>query len=210
MGGRGFSGCLTSILFWIGRLLRGTAVGLDPNATVIPMSVTYLLFITDAVVGLSFSHLVLHLYLTLFPGILSAPGSLFQKPNWYVASTANAQHSSSYAFLECLFEMADKISRAMTFQTQWTCRQQNMDWPVSLEMVMAFTTLKTKQVVFNLSDKFPYLKLTIDFCDFGLIILNESHLPDNPEVRNGYPSRTSKLMPNLWCYDIMHLLESEI
>lgn len=62
---------------------------------------------------------------------------------------------------------------------------------------MAFTTLKTKQVVFNLSDKFTYLKLAIDFCDFGLIILNENHLQDNPEVLNGYPSRTSKMMPNL-------------
>lgn len=50
------------------------------------------------------------------PNRPSTSGSLSQKPNWYVAATANAQHSSSYAFLECLFEVADEISRAIAFK----------------------------------------------------------------------------------------------
>lgn len=40
--GRGFGGCLTSIFFCGGGSLRGTAVGLNPNATVITVSVTHM------------------------------------------------------------------------------------------------------------------------------------------------------------------------
>lgn len=54
---------------------------------------------------------------------------------------------------------------------------QKTDETVSLETTKAFTSLKTKQSVFNLNDKFTYLTLTLDFCDLGLAVLNESPLP---------------------------------
>lgn len=72
-----------------------------------------------------------------------------------------------------------------------------MNQPVFLETAKAFMAPTIKRVVFNLSDKFTSLKLTVDSYDFGLIILNESLLQDNAEIPNCYTSMTSKMVPNL-------------
>ena len=72
--------------------------------------------------------------------------------------------------------MADEISRALAFSHNELADSRRGINPAECGL----TALKTKEVVFNWSDKFTYLKLTVDFCDLGLVILNESHLQANP------------------------------
>lgn len=73
-------------------------------------------------------------------------------------------------------EVADETSRAMAYSHDELADSRRGINPAE----HGLTTLKTKEVDFNWSGKYTYLKLTVDFCDLGLVILNESHLRDNP------------------------------
>lgn len=76
------------------------------------------LFITVAVIGLSFSHLVLHLYLTLFPGIVSQIDHLHLDP--YLRNPTDMwPRQPMHSTVPAMLPLNAYLRWQMKFQEQW-------------------------------------------------------------------------------------------
>lgn len=84
----------------------------------------------------------------------------------------------------------------MTFQEQWPWKWQNIVYLDSLQRNLQRYLLHGRQNrLFSIGqrDKFTSLKVLLDFCDLGFIILNKSYLLGNLESLKSYPSMILKM-----------------